>query len=274
MSKATCRWPECERPADGSNGFCVRDYGRARRVGDMEAPWKVWRDTRRNQRPNVCRWPECDRPVAARGFCTRDFRRAQTEGDYETPWLTWRSRRERPQEARCRWPDCEDRHLDCWGFCRRHYQRARAVGDRDEPWLLWRQVSKCTVCGKTAAGRIRGMRFCSDRCRHTAWYNENADAVQDKVRRRRALKASTQVEPFTVSDVRLRRGDDCYLCGERINFKLKWPHPQSPSLDHVVPLSRGGTHTLDNAAMTHLRCNQSKNARDAHAEPISTLLDL
>ena len=69
----------------------------------------------------------------------------------------------------------------------------------------------------------------------------------------------------------MAHGDDCYLCGERINFKLKWPHPKSPSLDHVVPLSAGGTHTLDNVAMTCLSCNVKKQARPTASTPIPTL---
>lgn len=35
----------------------------------------------------------------------------------------------------------------------------------------------------------------------------------------------------------------------------------SRSLDHVVPLVADGSHTRDNLAYTHLRCNVRKGAR-------------
>jgi len=69
----------------------------------------------------------------------------------------------------------------------------------------------------------------------------------------------------------MAHGDICYLCGEKINFRLKHPNPKSPSLDHVIALSRGGTHTLGNVAMTHLKCNLSKQSNLAGVEPHATL---
>ncbi len=33
---------------------------------------------------------------------------------------------------------------------------------------------------------------------------------------------------------------------------------QKPSIDHIVPITRGGTHTWDNAQLAHLLCNTRK----------------
>jgi 5-methylcytosine-specific restriction endonuclease McrA len=48
----------------------------------------------------------------------------------------------------------------------------------------------------------------------------------------------------------------CWLCSERIDLTLRWPHRLSWSLDHVIPLARGGS-LLDpaNARPAHLACN-------------------
>jgi 5-methylcytosine-specific restriction endonuclease McrA len=35
----------------------------------------------------------------------------------------------------------------------------------------------------------------------------------------------------------------------------------SRSIDHVQPLSRGGSHTTDNVRLAHLRCNVAKGNR-------------
>ncbi|KNX39497.1 hypothetical protein VV01_14575 [Luteipulveratus halotolerans] len=58
-----------------------------------------------------------------------------------------------------------------------------------------------------------------------------------------------------------RDGFKCGLCGRRVAMDLVWPHPMSPSLDHVVPLSEGGDHAPANVQLAHLRCNVSKGAR-------------
>lgn len=56
-----------------------------------------------------------------------------------------------------------------------------------------------------------------------------------------------------------RSGAACGECGEPIDYTLPTPHPDSFELDHKVPLSQGGRHTLDNVRATHRRCNRAKS---------------
>lgn len=61
-------------------------------------------------------------------------------------------------------------------------------------------------------------------------------------------------------------GWKCHICGKRVRRTLKYPHPKSASLDHIVPLSwrkDSPGHVWGNVALAHLRCNQSKGARYA-----------
>lgn len=53
-----------------------------------------------------------------------------------------------------------------------------------------------------------------------------------------------------------RPGARCWLCGELIIYGLRPRHRRGPSLDHVVPLSRGGS-LLDpaNCRLAHYGCN-------------------
>ena len=51
------------------------------------------------------------------------------------------------------------------------------------------------------------------------------------------------------------------ICLESVDPALAYPDPRSPSLEHVVPLSRGGAHDPSNVVIAHLRCNLSKGAR-------------
>ena len=52
----------------------------------------------------------------------------------------------------------------------------------------------------------------------------------------------------------------CGICGKPVDFSLKWPHPLSPCVDHIVPVSRGG-HPSDiaNLQLAHMTCNREKS---------------
>jgi len=81
--------------------------------------------------------------------------------------------------------------------------------------------------------------------------------------RRRALMRGAGSEQVRLDDVVDRDGWRCGICGDGVDAGIAWPDPLSPSLDHIVPLSRGGSHTLANCQIAHLRCNISKGARVA-----------
>jgi 5-methylcytosine-specific restriction endonuclease McrA len=48
----------------------------------------------------------------------------------------------------------------------------------------------------------------------------------------------------------------CGICREPIRAKTG---PRRPSVDHIVPLSRGGQHELSNLQAAHYVCNLAKN---------------
>jgi 5-methylcytosine-specific restriction endonuclease McrA len=54
----------------------------------------------------------------------------------------------------------------------------------------------------------------------------------------------------------------CWICGHEIGYELDARHPQSFTLDHLVPLSLGGNLTdRENARPAHRRCNSSRGNR-------------
>ena len=58
----------------------------------------------------------------------------------------------------------------------------------------------------------------------------------------------------------IRRGrPPCHLCDKPIDYALRYPHPHSFEVDHIVPLDRGGADDLDNKAAAHLECNRRKS---------------
>ena len=79
-------------------------------------------------------------------------------------------------------------------------------------------------------------------------------------RKRRALKRGGQHKPYATNYVFERDNWVCQICGRKINRKLKYPNPRSGSIDHIVPLSKGGNDSPINVQATHLRCNVGKHA--------------
>lgn len=181
--------------------------------------------------------------------------------------------------------------------------RARAVkAEQQKP-----PKPKCENCGAEMLRRV-GVRFCSKRdCRNAAnkarvqgsgecssqgcsknavaygmcgthyartWHEQNPEKsrrVRASARhRRRALEAKAFVEDIDFNLVLERDHWGCGICGEPIPRTAKFPDVMSPSLDHVIPLSRGGMHEYGNVQAAHYGCNAAKRDRVDDAEVIRT----
>jgi 5-methylcytosine-specific restriction endonuclease McrA len=76
---------------------------------------------------------------------------------------------------------------------------------------------------------------------------------------RRARKASTLGE-FTAADLAKLRAlqKKCHICGKRFT------KCDPATIDHIIPLARGGVHNASNIALAHRDCNSSKGAKRVH----------
>lgn len=83
--------------------------------------------------------------------------------------------------------------------------------------------------------------------------------VRRNYQKRRAAKMAVDAVPYDPIEIYERDGWRCQLCRKPIKKKLKWPHPGSPSTDHLIPLADGGVDAPVNVAAAHLGCNQKKN---------------
>lgn len=79
---------------------------------------------------------------------------------------------------------------------------------------------------------------------------------------RRARMAAAPTEQISLQAVAERDDWTCGICLKPV--PKTWPEDdrsQMPSLDHILPIARGGSHTWDNVQLAHYRCNLSKGAR-------------
>lgn len=52
----------------------------------------------------------------------------------------------------------------------------------------------------------------------------------------------------------------CGICGKPVDFKIKFPHPLSPCIDHIIPIARGGHPSdISNLQLAHFTCNRQKS---------------
>lgn len=131
---------------------------------------------------------------------------------------------------------------------------------------------QCSVCGKIFSSRRGGKRtVCSRRCRwRRTWEGIKADParmerIREKSRRRRASMAGAQLGPnlLLMPGIYERDGGRCAICHRKVSLRVRWPAPLSATLDHIVPLSAGGSHTIENLTLAHLGCNLKRHTRGA-----------
>ena len=109
----------------------------------------------------------------------------------------------------------------------------------------------CRCCGKIfyVDGHHQFARYCSKACN---------DAVNCHVRR---FKLSLDKEDFAPIEIYERDGWICQICHKPVERRVNGKNPLQPSLDHVIPISLGGSHTKRNVRCTHLKCNVERKNR-------------
>lgn len=91
----------------------------------------------------------------------------------------------------------------------------------------------------------------------------NIDKVRDRERQKNRRRRSTESIAYNELQVIASYGGDCYICGVAIDFlaprkcgKDGWEH--GLHIDHLVPIARGGSDTLENVRPAHGLCNLKK----------------
>ena len=88
-------------------------------------------------------------------------------------------------------------------------------------------------------------------------------------RRRKALKLKTFTIKYTEQEVLERYSDICYLCNQTIDLTANrkpgnkgWQF--GLHIDHLIPLSKNGSDTIENVRPTHGLCNIKKHDKELH----------
>jgi 5-methylcytosine-specific restriction endonuclease McrA len=78
---------------------------------------------------------------------------------------------------------------------------------------------------------------------------------RERTKRKRAVLRAAFVEKVDRMVVFDKCGWRCHICGTDVDRTLSGRHPMGPTIDHLVPLSKGGKDCYENVALAHLSCN-------------------
>lgn len=153
-----------------------------------------------------------------------------------------------------------------------------------------RLTTQCPICGTVFIAKYMGTLYCSDRCKAIAsahhvpiTYRCKGCGEQvvteygDKKRifcsvecqrryfsriykklRKEQIRES-YVEPVNLVRVYRRDKGICQICGLPVPFNKEPENIWGATIDHIIPLSRNGLHSMRNSQIAHRICNSLKS---------------
>ena len=147
---------------------------------------------------------------------------------------------------------------------REHYakeQRAWKRLSRPEPISrVYVPVSRiqveCLYCGrKHEAFERTHYPACSKRCRRKLEKWNRRGRIKNN-------KAGSRPDPFSPLVVFKRDNWTCQICGKKLSMLQRGSlMAEAPTIDHIVPLSKGGVHRISNCQCACRRCNSIKGTK-------------
>lgn len=137
---------------------------------------------------------------------------------------------------------------------REEARKQRALEEADK---LNQRLHPCLVCGIITANK----KYCSTSCCNKA--NNNRKETRRRAKIKDAL-VDSNIDLHVLFNIDKGR---CYICGGECDWNDKETRPTGivcgdlyPSIDHVIPLSKGGKHEWENVRLAHRICNSKKSA--------------
>lgn len=231
----------------------------------------------------TCSVDGCNGKVSCRGMCNRHYQRWYRAGGSELAAI----QKAKNAAAICMVGGCAE-HAGSSGMCRRHYNakylavnrdhilsdmkvrsHAYYLAHRDEVLTRTRQYVADHRPDVRRRAREHYYRYQErEQTRSANWRRENPERYRAQytnyakqhpeyrallTRRRKARMRGNGVFEVTVRDLKrcLDRYDHrCAYCGCLLNDSFDW--------DHIVPIARGGSHSIGNLAPACISCNRSK----------------
>lgn len=116
----------------------------------------------------------------------------------------------------------------------------------------------CLECGTITTKP----KYCSEKCRRRALYRTQ------NIRRRTKIQNAMVDDDITLYGLFKRDKGRCHICGGVCDWSdHRYKNGRFvcgnyyPTIDHVIPLAKGGLHSWDNVRLAHHNCNSAKGDR-------------
>lgn len=121
--------------------------------------------------------------------------------------------------------------------------------------LHWVQ---CLWCGSMFLSSSSLSCYCSSQCRH-----QQRLSYDTMKKTRRYERAHRNGKYEVISLVRLYKRDHgiCYLCGKHLYLTDDYNRKSAPTIEHVIPICKGGTNSWDNVRLACRDCNVKKGKK-------------
>lgn len=216
-----CKSKNCENPVLCKN-LCVKHYLRKKKHGDTRVVKKRGAKSV-GRRWKRCKTARCGKRAKALGLCHTHYIRELRQGKIH--------------DRICIVEDCSSPEL-AKGYCSRHWQLWNKYNDTNVRRIVATTPEEKRALAtarmrryrQTKHGKIRSRWSVGKHRTTTGWY----------------VPGATKAQLLSLWDTTV-----CALCGQAMAEEEK-------SIDHILPLSKGGGHCLDNLQIAHLNCNRKK----------------
>lgn len=151
------------------------------------------------------------------------------------------------------------------------------------------KIANCRYCNSSYIKRYTSL-FCSDDCRDL-----DSQKQKNKDRKIRIVKCRDCSNRFVKTNAKIlcgkctkdfnnirmtrarqngqfdadidiyklieRDGKQCYLCGDAVSFDCHYNSPKYPTIEHVLAIANGGTHSWENVKVACRDCNTRKGTK-------------
>ena len=112
----------------------------------------------------------------------------------------------------------------------------------------------CTICKKTQwVDQHSQKRFCSDRCRR-----KSPKAKLSRRNRRHKIRSKALSQPICLDELMKKHRNRCKQCNTLCVQPEGYNHSNEGTIDHIMPLSKGGLHLWNNVQLLCRQCNSAK----------------
>lgn len=114
---------------------------------------------------------------------------------------------------------------------------------------------KCHWCGRWYLSGNKLSHYCSADCRND---RHNSERTMRKTRRYRQARRNGKFETISLERLYKRDKGVCYLCGKHLFLNADYNRLDAPTIEHVIPICKGGTNSWDNVRLSCRDCNVKK----------------